>query len=225
MKIQAKDFVTLDYTGIIKDTGKVFDTTNEDTAKKEGFYSSGEKYQPITLIVGENQIIKGLDKSLAGREEGDSYEITVQADEGFGSRKKELIKLIPKKYFKQHNINPVPGFAISVDGLQGMIRTVTGGRIIVDFNHPLSGRELEYKVIIRKILQDPLEKAKELITYYTRVKNPEMTLEQGTLKVSIKTELPKFVHDRITGMIRSNIKEIKKVDYHQKVSNTQPKKP
>ena len=34
MTIKTNDFITVEYTGKLKETGEVFDTTNEETAKK-----------------------------------------------------------------------------------------------------------------------------------------------------------------------------------------------
>ncbi|EFK97351.1 peptidylprolyl isomerase FKBP-type, partial [sediment metagenome] len=42
------------------------------------------------------------------------------------------------------SIRPMPGLPVNIDGMYGIIRTVAGGRVIVDFNHPLSGKEIVY---------------------------------------------------------------------------------
>ncbi len=227
MKLQKKDFVKLDYTGTVKETGKVFDTTKESVAKKEEFYDSRQKYAPITIIIGENQILKGIDDSLLEHEEGDEYETSVKPEDGFGPRRKQLIKLIPRKYFEEHNITPVAGLAISVDNMQGLIRTVSGGRIIVDFNNPLAGKELCYKIKILNKISKISEKAKSIVTYFTRISEPRIELKQGELTISTKIELPEFLKNKITQIIQTNLNEIKKVKYKitkQHVENTQLKK-
>ena len=44
--------------------------------------------------------------------------------------------------FKKENITTQPGLQITVDEAVGMVKTVSGGRVIVDFNHPLSGKDI-----------------------------------------------------------------------------------
>ena len=42
MPIQKGDFILINYTSKVKETGEIFDTTNEEIAKKEKFYKEGE---------------------------------------------------------------------------------------------------------------------------------------------------------------------------------------
>ena len=58
------DFIKIDYTGKIKETDKIFDTTIEDVAKKENTYNPKVKYGSILVIVGHEKIVKGLDEEL-----------------------------------------------------------------------------------------------------------------------------------------------------------------
>jgi len=58
------DFVEIQYVGKIKETGKIFDVTDETKAKQANVYNEGNKYEPIQVIVGAGHVIKGLDESL-----------------------------------------------------------------------------------------------------------------------------------------------------------------
>ena len=49
--LKEKKFVEIEYTGILEENNKVFDTTNEDIAKKENIYSSKTKYGPIIIFI------------------------------------------------------------------------------------------------------------------------------------------------------------------------------
>ena len=51
---------------------------------------------------------------------------------------------------------------LNIDGVVGTVKTVTGGRTLVDFNHPLSGRELVYEVQVKKVVTDTQQKVKHL---------------------------------------------------------------
>ena len=160
-KIKNKDFVEVEYTGKIKEDNKVFDTTDEKTAKENNIFNEKMAYGPIVVCIGEKQLLAGLDKHIEGKETGKSYDIELKAEEGFGKKDAKLLKMVPLRIFKEKGITPVPGLQISIDGLLGTIRTATAGRMIVDFNHPLSGKEIIYNVKINKIITDAKEKVKE----------------------------------------------------------------
>ena len=59
-------------------------------------------------------------------------------------------KLLIPNFRLSQTLNPIPSLPVNIDNLNGIIRTVSGGRVIVDFNHPLSGRVLSYNVKVNK---------------------------------------------------------------------------
>jgi len=136
MALKKHDFIEVDYTGKIKESGEVFDTTNIEVAKKNQIFEAERVTGPVVICLGEGLILPGLEKKLEGRELGE-YNIDLSAEEGFGKKSAKLIQLIPTAKFKKQDVRPMPGLQISVDGMMGTIKTVTGGRTIVDFNHPL----------------------------------------------------------------------------------------
>jgi len=160
--IKKGDFVELDYTGRIKDDKVVFDTTLEQTAKDNNIHNPGFRYKPVIICVGEKHVVKGLDDALIGKKPG-KYTIEVKAENAFGRKTAELLKLIPMRLFEKDNIKPFVGLEVNVDGTLGVVRSVSGGRVIVDFNHPLASRDLVYDVEIKRIITDPLEKIKALL--------------------------------------------------------------
>lgn len=225
MKIKKGDFVKLEYTGKVKETNKIFDTTKHDLAKKQDFYDPNQEYEPVTIVAGGKQIIQGIDETLIEHEIGDEYEINIKPEKAFGKRKKELIQLIPKKQFEKHGVKPVPGLAVRINNRRGFVRTVSGGRVIVDFNNPLAGKELKYEIKILDKVKDPEKQSRAIVTYYTRIKDPEVKLKKGKLKVKTKMELPEFLTEKLTEIIKENIPEVKKVEFKstqkQHVRNTQ----
>jgi len=68
--------------------------------------------------------------------------------------------MIPIKIFFQHKINPVQGAVLNFDGKMGKVLSVSGGRVLVDFNHFLAGKDVIYEVNVKKIIQDIDEKIK-----------------------------------------------------------------
>lgn len=65
MVLQKGDFILIDYTAKVKETGEVFDTTNEEIAKKEHLHKEGEIYEPKLIVVGEGWMLKTLDEGFA----------------------------------------------------------------------------------------------------------------------------------------------------------------
>jgi len=167
VKIKKGDVVRLHYTGIVKGTGEVFDTTYEDVAKDAGIYSDKGVYGPVPIAVGGGHVLSGLDRRLEGCEVGEEYTIEVPPEEGFGRRDPKLIKVYSLGQFRRQGLRPYPGMEIEVSSgkkkLKGRVITVSGGRVRVDFNHPLAGKTLVYKVKVLEKIEDPIEKIKAML--------------------------------------------------------------
>ncbi len=63
-KFNKRDFVEIEYTGFLKENNLIFDTTNEETAKKANLYSKETKYGPKTICIGEGYLIQGLEEDI-----------------------------------------------------------------------------------------------------------------------------------------------------------------
>lgn len=153
MAIAKGMFVELDYTG--KSDGKVFDTTRESVAQEHGLNPKAT-YQPSIICIGEGHLLPGLDTYLEGKELG-GHTVKLTPEEGFGKKDAKLLKLIPRQKFKEAKVEPFIGLEVNIDGNYGIIRSISGGRITVDFNHPLAGRELEYELDVKRVVDDPAE--------------------------------------------------------------------
>ncbi|MXV51804.1 peptidylprolyl isomerase [Pedobacter sp. HMF7647] len=79
------DTVFVNYTGRTID-GKVFDSSVESVAKQAGLQQPGRTYEPIKVVVGEGQVIKGWDEGLMLFNEGGSGKLIIQSDLGYGDR-------------------------------------------------------------------------------------------------------------------------------------------
>lgn len=214
MKVKKGDFIELEYTGKIKGTGMVFDSTDENVAKEAGLHQEGTKYRPAIICVGEGDVVKGIDKELVGKEIGNSYTIEVLPEEGFGKKDAKLLKIVNTNIFIKENINPMPGLQVNMDGLIGTIRTVTGGRTIVDFNHPLAGRNLVYEIKIKSIVKEDADKLKGIIRHSIGIDEPKISIENGVVKV--ETEIPELVHKQLEEKIKKLLPKIKKVEFKKK---------
>jgi len=198
------DFIRLEYTGKIKETGKVFDTTNEEIAKKEGIYNHKTKYGPIPIIVGDKKIIKGVDEALLNMNIGEKKTIEIPPEKGFGYRNSKLIKIIPQSEFKKQKITPHPGMPISVDGILGRVMSVNSGRVKVDFNNPLAGKVLIYEVEIKEKIEDNEKKVLAICEYYGADVS-KVSMEKNSVKIVLSKELPKNIKEKIADDIKKHI--------------------
>ncbi|MBU4492877.1 MAG: peptidylprolyl isomerase [Nanoarchaeota archaeon] len=209
------DFVELEYTGKVKDMDFVFDTTSEKDAKKNNIHDARASYGPIIICIGQGHVIKGLDEELEGKEPEKKYHIKLSPEQGFGKKNAKLIQLVATSKFIKQKINPMPGLQVNIDGMMGMIRTVSGGRTLVDFNHPLAGKELVYDFKINKIVKDDEEKLRALLNLQLNLKDTKADIKDGnaTVILSIKQELPKPIEEKLTKDIKEIIPSIKKIKF------------
>jgi FKBP-type peptidyl-prolyl cis-trans isomerase 2 len=181
MAIKEGDFIRINYTGKVQETGEVFDTTVKEAAEEAEIYSENKTYGPIVIAVGVGHVLKGLDKGLVGMEEGEEKTIEVQPEEGFGARDPKLLQLIPMREFKKQNMKPQVGMSITMEGHTGKIRSISGGRVTVDFNHEFAGKTLLYDVEVEKIIEDDLEKIYGIIEL--QYPNPNIKPEDHEVKI------------------------------------------
>ncbi|WP_297063487.1 peptidylprolyl isomerase [Thermococcus sp.] len=203
-KVEKGDVIKLHYTGRIKETGEIFDTTDEEIAKKAGIYREDGVYGPVPIAVGAGHVIKGLDEALEGLEVGKKYEIEVPPEKGFGKRDRKLIKTFTLGQFRRQGIIPFPGMPVEIETeggrkLKGRVLTVSGGRVRVDFNHPYAGKHLVYDVEIVEKIEDPIEKVKAMIELrLPRVDANKVIIEVGEKDVVVDFTPVKDEVDRAT---------------------------
>jgi FKBP-type peptidyl-prolyl cis-trans isomerase 2 len=161
--MKSGDFINIDYIGTVKSSGEKFDFTIPKIAKEAG---DTREVGPVTIVIGAGHLIPGLDEEIRKHKVGDEFEINIPAEKAFGKRSPKLMQLIPRSKFKRDQLNPIPGMRVTINGLPGIIRSSSGGRVIVDFNHPLAGKELHYWVKINKNVTVKKEKVKSLMEYY-----------------------------------------------------------
>jgi FKBP-type peptidyl-prolyl cis-trans isomerase SlyD len=188
MSIQEGDFIKLRYTG--STGGRIFDTTDEATAKTAGIHNETAIYGPVTICVGSKHVILGLDEELVGKEVGSEGTVTVAPEKGFGERDPKRIQSFQKSRFKE---KPVRGQSIKVEDVgEGTVVDVIGARVIIDFNAPLAGMVLSYQYTIEEKVKDALEQMKGLIRLYAG-RDMDASLDDGKLTINLP---PGITYDR-----------------------------
>lgn len=181
MAIKEGDFIRLDYTGKVKETGDIFDSTSEEVAEEAGLKTENKTFGPIPIAVGVGHVLKGLDAGLVDMEAGEKKKIEVKPEDAFGVRDPKLFQLIPMGEFKKQNIKPQVGMSITSEGHTGIIRNISGGRVTVDFNHELAGKTLVYDVEVKEIIEDDLEKVYGIIEL--QYPNPNISPKDHEVKI------------------------------------------
>jgi FKBP-type peptidyl-prolyl cis-trans isomerase 2 len=163
MVIQIGDLIKLSYTGKLAN-GAVFDTTDANVAKEYGLYNEQASYGPETIVVGKGFVVPGLDEDLIGKEIGARSTLEVPPEKGFGTRRIDLVETIPQKKFKE----PVrPGMRVSVNNRTGVVESVAGGRVRVNFNAPLAGETLNYEYTIESLIEGKENKIAAILKMYS----------------------------------------------------------
>ena len=156
-----------------------------------------------------NQLVPGLEKAIIGKEPS-SFSITLQPEDAFGKKDAKLIQLIPTKKFTENKINPGPGLQVNVDGSVGIVKTVSGGRTVVDFNHPLSGKVITYDITINRIVEDQQEQVNAVL--HSMLGHVEAEVKEGKAVIALPQELPPQIQEAITKQLQ-DLTGVKEVEY------------
>lgn len=132
-KIGADQVVTMEYT--LRDaSGEVLDTSDGD--------------EPLTYLHGHGQIVPGLEKALEGKAVGDTAQVTVAPEEGYGEYDMEKVLKEPRSSF-DFEVEVGQVLEAQVDDEEGMeflVTDVDADTVTLDGNHPLSGKALNFDV-------------------------------------------------------------------------------
>jgi FKBP-type peptidyl-prolyl cis-trans isomerase 2 len=109
----------------------------------------------MDFVTGYRQVIPGLEKRLIGHAGGETMSFTVPAEEAFGPRHKELEFEKNKADFHfPVGMTPYAGMELPMISLQDnapdtvIIKEIRDDTIVIDCNHPLSGKDFYYDLEI-----------------------------------------------------------------------------
>ena len=163
MPIKNGDFLLVNYTLKIKETGETVGTTLESVAKEAKIYHGEERYEPFFVVVGEGWVPKGLDEALTSFDVGKTTSIELSPEKGYGERDPKKVRLVPLRKFTSEGVTPIPGLQVNLDGKTAQVRSVGAGRVQVDYNHQFAGKTLLYDLKIEKILETDEDKIRQII--------------------------------------------------------------
>ena len=164
--VKKGDVVVLEYTGRLASSGAVFDTTDEGAARLAGIYDQNAQYGPKVAVFGVRAMIPGIEGAVAAGEVGRQSTITLPPEKAFGSRENALVRMLPEKEFARQGIRPETGMVVKLDGVLARVKSITSGRVVVDFNHPLAGETVVYDVKVNEVISDGQKKVEAILSSF-----------------------------------------------------------
>ncbi len=140
--VKKGDTVLVHYTGTFDD-GQVFD-------------SSVERGEPLQFTIGEQQVIPGFENGVLGMNVGESKKVHIVAVEAYGERSDENLIEVPSDQLPD-TIPLLPGTPLNMQTPEGYVLPVSifevkEGVVIIDANHPLAGKDLNFDLELVEIL-------------------------------------------------------------------------
>lgn len=111
---------------------------------------SSEGQEPLAYLHGHGGIIPGLENAMAGKVEGDSFEVNVKPEDGYGEINAELIQAVSRDAFQ--GVDEIePGMRFQTESPEGhaqiiVVKEVAENEVIIDANHELAGEELNFAI-------------------------------------------------------------------------------
>lgn len=110
---------------------------------------------PATFTVGDGNLLPGFEKALYGMLEGEHKTLIIKPEDGFGQRNPNNIQEIARSQFSP-DLELSEGLMLSFADAQktelpGVVQRYDDEVVVVDFNHPLAGRDILFEVAILKI--------------------------------------------------------------------------
>ena len=116
---------------------------------------SSEQSGPLEYVHGKQQIIPGLEKKLEDHKVGDQLDVVVGPEDGYGIvDPRAVVEMAKSKLPEDEEIEEGSSlWATGPDGKKfyGVVREVKWDSVIIDFNHPLAGKELHFHVEVVSI--------------------------------------------------------------------------
>ena len=153
MQPKETDFVIADFSVRVQG-GSLVETTRAQEAKDAGIFKDDVTYRPSLVMLPDMNLMKGFKAALLGAAVDEEKTVSIGKEDGFGERDESLVRIIPLSKFKESGMNPEQGMLVTIDNYNGRVQSISSGRVRVDFNHDLAGKNLEYKFKILSVLGD-----------------------------------------------------------------------
>lgn len=135
------DSVKVHYVGSLED-GTVFDTSRER--------------EPVEFKIGNGNLLKDFEKALHGMGVGQSKTVHIEAAGAYGERREDLVIKMQRGQFPK-NIDATEGAMLNMRHQSGavldvVVTSVSEDEVVLDGNHPLAGKALNFEIELIEIL-------------------------------------------------------------------------
>lgn len=141
MSAAAGSKVKVHYTGTFDD-GEVFDSSRER--------------DPMEFEIGAQQVIPGFDQALVGMKIGESKNIRIPEEEAYGPYNPEMVmEVAPDQFEEGMKVEIGQQFQVEMgenNPVVLMVKEVLDDKVILDANHPMAGKTLNFDIELVEIV-------------------------------------------------------------------------
>lgn len=139
MKVTPTSFVTIDY--LIRSEGEYFPKTGEP--------------EELSFCLGCGLMPGPLEEALVDMTLNEKKIVRLSPDEAFGEVDETLIQEVPRQNFDPE-VNPEPGDVFETTDEEGhqvyfVVKSLEPETVVIDFNHPLAGKEVEFAITLKAV--------------------------------------------------------------------------
>lgn len=112
--------------------------------------------EPVEFTVGDGQVIPAIDNGVIGLSQGERRWISVTPDNGYGERREDLIRVVPRQVLGEEEVEKGEAVEIQTSDGQLIVAEVLEANeesVTFDLNHPFAGRDLKFEVELIDIVQ------------------------------------------------------------------------
>jgi FKBP-type peptidyl-prolyl cis-trans isomerase 2 len=177
----------------------LINSTNQTLLNKAGIKHI--KAEPQTIILGKNIILKQIDNEIL--KENNKETLELKPKEAYGEIKKELIENYTFKFFEEHKLKPIIGMVYNFDNKMGVIKSIEKEEIVVDFNHPLAGKNIKVNFSVKDKIEKQNLKIKFIINKILQIPNKVFEIKKN--EINFIKDL-KSIEKVILKVINENLK-------------------
>lgn len=135
------DVVRVHYTGTLDD---------------ETQFDSSVGRDPLEFTVGSGMVIPGFDETVRGMEPGDTRMTKIPPEQAYGEPREEMMVTLYRAQLPEE-FKPQVGQRIHLEGQDGqpvtaLVLEADETRVVVDANHPLAGKTLNFEIELVEIV-------------------------------------------------------------------------
>lgn len=119
--------------------------------------STFERPMPVSLTIGDDSLLAGFESVLINLKAGDTRTAHLPPEQAFGVWHDGNVQTFSHAQFTLCGTTPSVGMMMEFNdkgknALVGVVSEITADTIKVDFNHPLAGQDVLFKVQIFKVI-------------------------------------------------------------------------